>query len=212
MRTFDDLPPCIALAEMAKDFHGRGWMPGTAGNLSIRAVKKHASDAASFWITASGCPKGRLEETDFVRVDVNTVTMIEGLSQHSKPSAESSIHAAIYRSIPEIKACLHVHSVAACIVSERIPIDANAYPLPPVEMLKGLGIWERNPSVVLPVFENHFEVPVIAKTIENALTISPFDVPALLIRGHGVTAWGTTLQEAYNRIEALEFILDFMAR
>jgi len=47
----DDLPPRAALVEIARDFHARGWMAGTAGNLSAREDDEH------FWITASGRPK-----------------------------------------------------------------------------------------------------------------------------------------------------------
>jgi len=59
-RSLDDLKPRAALVEIARDFHARGWMAGTAGNLSARADDGH------FWITASGKPKGRLEENDFL--------------------------------------------------------------------------------------------------------------------------------------------------
>jgi ribulose-5-phosphate 4-epimerase/fuculose-1-phosphate aldolase len=37
-RTLDDLPPRTALTEIAHDFHARGWMLGTAGNLSAPDV------------------------------------------------------------------------------------------------------------------------------------------------------------------------------
>ena len=36
-KTLNDLPPRAALVEIARDFHARGWMSGTAGNLSVRA-------------------------------------------------------------------------------------------------------------------------------------------------------------------------------
>jgi methylthioribulose-1-phosphate dehydratase len=34
---------------------------------------------------------------------------------------------------------------------------------------------------------------------------------ALLVRGHGPTVWGASLQEAYNRFETLEFILRYLS-
>jgi len=34
----------------------------------------------------------------------------------------------------------------------------------------------------------------------------------LMIKDHGITVWGNDLQQAYNRIEILEFIMSFMAR
>ena len=53
--SLDELHPRAALVEIARDFHARGWMAGTAGNLSAREDENH------FWITASGKPKGRLD-------------------------------------------------------------------------------------------------------------------------------------------------------
>ena len=56
--------PRESLIYAATNFYQKGWMVGTAGNLSARL-----SDG-SFWITASGRPKGQLTSEDFVRVDL----------------------------------------------------------------------------------------------------------------------------------------------
>src|SRR6266566_3001707 len=99
--TFDQLSPQAALVEIARDFHARGWMAGTAGNLSARA------DDAHFWITASGLPKGRLEQTDFILVRVADAVVVERTRAHQAPSAETAIHAALYARFPQARACLH---------------------------------------------------------------------------------------------------------
>ncbi len=52
----------------------------------------------------------------------------------------------------------------------------------------------------------------IADEIFHHFSSTPPDISALLIRSHGVTVWGETLQQAYNRLETLEFILDYMVR
>lgn len=46
-------------------FHNKGWMCGTAGNLSAKPNKQ-----SEFWITASGCSKGVLGLTDFVKMNL----------------------------------------------------------------------------------------------------------------------------------------------
>jgi ribulose-5-phosphate 4-epimerase/fuculose-1-phosphate aldolase len=33
-----------------------------------------------------------------------------------------------------------------------------------------------------------------------------------MIHGHGVTVWGNSLQEAYNRIEIVEFLMSYLAQ
>ncbi|MEX2164269.1 MAG: methylthioribulose 1-phosphate dehydratase [Sulfuricaulis sp.] len=204
-QTLDDLPPRAALVEIAHDFHARGWMAGTAGNLSAR------DDDAHFWITASGKPKGRLDENDFLRVRVHDGAVIETRHTGDKPSAETSIHAVIYRLFPQARACLHGHIVESCLAAERAKKSAKSLRLPPLEMIKGFDIWEQNPKVDLPLFKNHLDVAKIAKEIETRFKKARPALTALLVRGHGPTVWGASLQEAYNRFETLEFILRYLS-
>jgi len=204
--TFDDLPPRAALVEIAREFHARGWMYGTAGNLSAR------EDDAHFWITASSRPKGRLDESDFLRVRIADGEIVERAHPANQPSAETAIHRVIYARFPEARVCLHGHSVAACLAAERAKKGAKALRLPAVEMIKGFDIWEQNPKVDLPLFVNHLDVAHIAREIAARFKKTAPALTALVIRGHGPTVWGRGLQEAYNRFECLEFILSYAAR
>ncbi|MDX1253310.1 MAG: methylthioribulose 1-phosphate dehydratase [Gammaproteobacteria bacterium] len=208
-RALDQLTPHAALVEIGRDFHARGWMAGTAGNLSIRV---HDNGVDSFWITASGLPKGRMEETDLLRIGVDEGRIVEQLQPRARPSAESSIHQAIYRLFPEARACLHVHTVDACLACENICPGVEEMPLPPLEMIKGLGVWEQHPEVALPLFDNILDVTQIAAAIERRFRATPPRLPALMIRNHGVTVWGGSAQEAYDRVEIVEFIMSYMAR
>ncbi len=206
-RSLDELPPRVALAEIARDFHARGWMHGTAGNLSARADPEH------FWITASGRPKGRLDESDFLLVRVADGEVVESARAGLRPSAELLIHRAVYARFPETAACLHGHSVAACLAADGVRRGARALPLPPLEMLKGFDIWQARPRpVALPLFENHLDVARIARDIEIRFRKTAPALSALLVRGHGATVWGRSLQEAYNRFECLEFLFEYLAR
>lgn len=205
-QTWDGLAPRRALAEIARDFHARGWMPGTAGNLSVRA------DADTYWITASGKPKGRLEEDDFLLLDIASGTVIERLQAQAKPSAETAIHRAIYRLFPQAQACLHVHTIDACVAGLRAADNATELQLPPLEMLKGFDIWAESPQVALPLFTNSLAVERIADEIETRFRAQPPALTALLIRGHGATVWGANLQQAYDRVECLEFLLSASTR
>lgn len=206
--SFDDLDPRTALAQIARDFHRREWMAGTAGNLSAR----HRQDPNSFWITASGLPKGRLDEEDFLRIDLAEDQVVERFRDGAKPSAETAIHRVIYQLFPEVNACLHVHSVDACLAAAHCPADSTELPLPPLEMIKGLDIWEERPVVALPLFPNRLDVPDIAAEIRRRFTATPPPLSALMIHGHGATVWGRSLQEAYNRVEIVEFLMSYLAR
>ncbi|MBF2025587.1 MAG: methylthioribulose 1-phosphate dehydratase [Oscillatoriales cyanobacterium C42_A2020_001] len=183
----------------AQYFYQQGWMLGTAGNLSARLPD------GSFWITASGRMKGALTLDDFVRVDADgRVEAPSGL----KPSAETVIHQTLYQRFSESQACYHVHSVEANLVS-RFEFTENI-PLPPLEMLKGLGIWTENPQCMIAVFPNHLKVEQIAVAIAQRFAVEPPAVPALLIRDHGLTVWAPSTSSARNFVELLEYIFRYM--
>lgn len=199
--------PRPTLIAAARQFYQMGWMVGTAGNLSSRMPD------GSCWITASGRPKGRLTNDDFVLMTLNTSNDEVCLAPtqpnpHRKPSAETSIHAVIYRLFPDVQACYHVHSIEANLVSRFV--SGDAVPLPPLEMLKGLGVWEENPKVSMSVFDNHLEVPLIAREIGDRFKVKKPQVRALLIRNHGVTVWASSVEGASNYLEIVEYIFRYM--
>ena len=203
--SLDDLPPRTALTEIAHDFHARGWMSGTAGNLSVRDDDTHA------WITASGVPKGRLTDKDFILFRILDGAVVERLHPKNEPSAETAVHGAIYRLFPGARACLHGHSVSACVAGSRARPGSRVLRLPPLEMLKGFDIWNPRPKIDLPLFENALEVNNIAHEITKRFERTPPALTALMVRDHGPTVWGKSAQDAYNRFECLDFLLNFLA-
>ncbi|HBL13639.1 MAG TPA: methylthioribulose 1-phosphate dehydratase [Cyanobacteria bacterium UBA11162] len=193
--------PRPTLIAAAGHFYQLGWMVGTAGNLSARIPD------SSFWITASGRNKGQLTLSDFIRIAPDG-KVVEQPNLEVHPSAETSIHQAIYSLFPEAQACYHVHSIEANLVSRFT--DGDALPLPPLEMLKGLGVWEENPHVTMPIFTNHVDVSRIAKDICDRFQVALPSVNALLIRDHGVTVWASSLDATRNYLEVAEFIFRYM--
>lgn len=204
--SFDELPPREALVEIARDFYGRGWMAGTAGNLSARADDDH------FWITASGLPKGRLSASDFILVRIADAAVVECDRAELAPSAETAIHAALYDLFREANACLHGHTVAACVATARAAAKAKGLPLPPLEMIKGFDVWEQRPRAELALFDNHLDVARVARDVRARFRKAPPKISALLVRDHGPTVWGNGLQQAVNRFEVLDFLLNYLAR
>jgi methylthioribulose-1-phosphate dehydratase len=193
--------PRPTLIAAASHFYQLGWMVGTAGNLSARMPD------GSFWITASGRNKGQLIMDDFIRIAPDG-TVMEQPSPDVRPSAETSIHQAIYSLFPEARSCYHVHSIEANLVSHFT--DGDSLPLPPLEMLKGFGVWEENPKVAMPVFANHLEVPRIASDIKERFKAVPPSISALLIQNHGVTVWASSLEGARNYLEIAEYIFRYI--
>jgi methylthioribulose-1-phosphate dehydratase len=201
----DPRHPRDVLAAAARLFYDRGWMMGTAGNLSLRLAD------GTFWITASGKAKGRLTGIDFLRIAPGGEVLERGRPD-DRPSAETSLHDAVYRLFPQAGACFHVHTipgnVAARLTSQSSGDDLR---LPPLEMLKGLGVWEQDPDVSLAIFPNHLHVPRIAEELAARFAAAPPRVPGFLIRDHGLTAWGRDADAALNHVELFEYIFGYLA-
>ena len=88
--------------------------------------------------------------------------------------------------------------------------DGDKLPLPPLEMLKGLGICLENPQVNIPIFTNHLDVKRIAHDICDRFKTLPPPVSVLLIRHHGVTVWADSPDSARNYLEIVEYIFRYM--
>jgi len=176
-----------------------GWLFGTSGNLSGRFAAADGVDRVV--ITASGRDKGRLGPEDFVEIPLSGPVTPSG---DRKPSAETSIHLAVYAADPSARAVLHVHTVASTLLRPECgapgEIDFQGR-----EMVKGWGRWEPGAHAALPFFPNHPEVPRISEEISDWLS-EPNRVPALVIEDHGITAWGEDLRAAHRHLEVTEFL------
>jgi methylthioribulose-1-phosphate dehydratase len=192
----DTGPEADRLIIAAGDLYRRGWMDGTAGNISERV----GEDPELAIISATGRRKDVLTPADFTIVSVATGERVSPLQP--RPSAETSIHAALYRVDPGCQAVVHAHPpwcTALASVAESPEVRFASF-----EIIKGLGV--SDPSAVsVPVFANWSDVPRIASDIEDRLTGEIGRLPpVLLIAHHGATAWGPTLEIARNRLESLE--------
>jgi methylthioribose-1-phosphate isomerase len=192
-----------AIADLARELYRRGWMPGTAGNISVRT-------GVTALVTGSGLSKGGLTERDMVTVRIADSAPVADHGR--KPSAETTIHTAVYRTRPA-RAVVHIHPPFATALATRSasPGTLARLRITDFELIKGLG--GGDPAVAeIPVFPNWPEVPRIGADIERYLLDHPGALPVLVIAGHGITAWGDDLAQARDRAECLEALCELVSR
>jgi methylthioribulose-1-phosphate dehydratase len=178
-----------ALTALAASLYDRGWLPATSGNLSVRIDADHAL------ITASGRHKGRLTEEDFLVVDLDGRPVGPG-----RPSAETLLHCRVYRDHPDTGAVLHVHSPAATVLSRACPDGVRVQGW---EVAKALpGVTTHEAALLLPVVANDQDVARLAEAAARATAASP--LCSYAIAGHGLYAWGATLDDALRHLEGVE--------
>ncbi len=184
-------------------------MFATAGNLSFRS---EISD--NIWITASGKHKGNLSELDFVNIDLKSQAMLASSGgKDNKPSAETSIHNSIYKRLTSVHSVLHVHTLSSNLLSYLIKAEEKyrLIEIPNIEIIKAYGIWKQTPNLKMAVFFNFLDVSEIAKSIAQFLELTPnYELPFILVEGHGPTVWGSSIQEADRHLEATAFLFDVM--
>jgi methylthioribulose-1-phosphate dehydratase len=172
----------------------RGWVPATAGNISVRI------EGPRIAITRSGGHKGFLDESSVIEVDDRGSV----ITPDARPSAETLLHCQIYRLFPEAGAVLHGHSVANTVLS--IIETAPSLRITGYEVQKIFAGQTTHETVLhLPMFHNDQDIARLAGVVEPHLASA---VLGYLIRGHGVYVWGPTMDMALARLEGLEFLLN----
>jgi methylthioribulose-1-phosphate dehydratase len=195
-----------AFAEL-RDIKGtlaaRGWFPGTSGNLSVR-VGEFAPEQFDFAITASGKDKSVHTPEDFLLVNENGKP---SESTSLKPSAETLIHCEIYKATGA-GAIFHVHTVFNNLVSELYG-EQGRVTVQGVELIKAFNIWEENASIDIPILPNYTDIPRIAELVADAIVPR---IPGIVLRNHGIYAWGANAFEAKRHLEAFEFLFEYVYR
>jgi methylthioribulose-1-phosphate dehydratase len=188
------LEALVAVACMAAE---RGWATATSGNFSCRLSHDQ------FAITASGRDKGAVTVADLVVVALDGTPLVPDGPQ---PSAETAVHAGIYRLLPEIGTIVHTHSVPVTVLSQ-LRASQGAIELSGYEMLKALaGVGTHEHQERVPIFANTQEPATLVGELIRAREAGPLH--GFLVERHGLYTWGRTTDEARRHLEALEFLLD----
>ena len=152
---------------------------GTSGNLSIR-VGDHIA------ITPSGMAYRDLTPEDICVIEMGG-TVVEG---DREPSSEVPMHTAVYRATDAL-AVVHTHPMYCTALS------VTRDEVPPVHyMIMLLG----GPVRVAPYAR--FGSPELAQGSVDAMA----DRTGVLLRNHGATTYGETLDKAYTRSIYLEWV------
>ncbi len=174
-----------------------GWTPATSSNFSERVDDQHVA------ITVSGRNKGRLTENEIMVVDLDGTPV--ATDAHKKSSAERLLHTMLYKRFPDVQCVLHTHSVTQTVAS-RFYAKQGYVRLEGYELLKAFaGQATHEVTIDVPVFPNTQDMDELAAQVEAALDKGP--MWGYLIDGHGLYAWGTSMNEARRHLEAFETLL-----
>jgi len=184
------------LVEVCHRLYAKGFVTATDGNVSARL------DNGNILTTRTSINKGMVTENDIVEVtqDGGLVSGNARTVNGPRPSTEIGMHLFIYQERPDVGAVVHAHPpYATGFATARIPLDECLFP----EVIVGLG--------AIPLAQ--YATP---STDEIAESLAPFvkTGDAILLANHGVVAYGSTLLDAFFKMEKVEHAahITFVAR
>ena len=160
---------------IGKLMYDKGYIVGTQGNLSFRVDQK---DQSRIFITPTGVHKGFLRPDEVVCVKVGGELVQPSVSQ---PSSDLAMHLAIYQLREDVKAIIHAHP--PFVVAGDDFID------------KVLG---RTAVEISGMFTN-------VDDLSEALARNLITFNTIIIPRHGTITVGKALQEAFIRLEEIEY-------
>lgn len=166
------------LADVCLKLYERKLTVSAGGNMSIRLDD-------GILITPSGRNKGLLIPEDMVKLTFDGKVVGEG-----KPSIEHKFHLALYNKNQDTNAIVHchpLHCTALAVKGEKIKSDLT----PEGVLLLG----------DVPMID--YFTPGSDELVKAVEACS--DSKAMLMKRHGALTQGRTMEEAYNRMEELEF-------
>lgn len=205
---FGETDPAKIIAELCRQFYFEGWMPGTAGAMSILA----GPSRNLLYVSPSGVQKERMLPTDMTIFDLQKGQFTAESTKTFKPSASSEVFRAIYEQTGT-NACIHTHSKNAVLVTAMLPDSATAFTISEVENIKAvpkyvepgnLGFYD---TLRIPIIDNKAHEEELVDDIVKALKEHP-EAPAVLVRRHGIYCWGRDAWKAKVINEAIEYLMD----
>ncbi len=187
MRNMNFVHPRDQIVDMMGRIYGYGLTTTSGGNLSI------LDSEGNIWISPAGIDKGNLR-----REDVMCVTPKGDILGPHKPSSEFPFHKDIYKLRPDVRAIVHAHppTLVSFSVAGQIP-NTNVFPN--------------------------------AKAICGTVGCAPYEVPGsealgqsvsgefakghstILLENHGTCCAGSSLLQAFQRFETLDFCARLIA-
>ena len=155
-------------------------------------------------IKPSGVEYGRMSADDMVVVSLETGEKVEG---RWKPSSDTPTHVVLYNAFPNIGGIVHTHSRWATSFAQA------GYGIPAYGTTHGDYFYGEIPCTRLMTDEEiagEYEKETGNVIVETFSSISPDDIPAVLVHSHGPFAWGKDPGNAVHNAVVLEEVA-FMA-
>ncbi len=170
------------IMDIGRRVYERFFVAANDGNISARLGNE------AMLVTPTGVSKGFMSPEDILKIRLDGEILYVGPGR--RPTTETPMHLAIYRTRADVHAVLHTHAPAATAFAlTGVRLDEPMLP----EVLVFTG-----PVAMVPyAFPGTEELP-------QAMAPYLADHDVFLLANHGAVTLGRTLEEAYFQMERLE--------
>ena len=170
------------ICKIGKELYKHQYTVASDGNISAKLDDRY------ILITPTGKCKGKLVESDLIKMDIETGSTVES---KLSPSIEYRLHLFSYRKNNGIRCIIHAHPpfTTTCAVSG---LSMTEFILPEVAIYIG--------KVPLVSYENPGSIK-LAESVSEKLR----NFRAVLMANHGIVVTGDNLWQTYFNLERLEF-------
>ena len=177
----DELRARNELAACYRVFALLGWTEMIYNHITVRLPDAVTGGARQFLINPFGLHYGEVTASNLVRIDVNG-KVLDGSSHRVNP-AGFTVHAAIHEGLPGAHCVMHTHTTAGVAVAclQGGLQQTNFY----TAQLQGMVAYHDFEGITI----HSDEAPRLLASIGTR--------PAVILRNHGLLAWGQTLPQTF---------------
>jgi L-fuculose-phosphate aldolase len=177
----DDREACEDILDIGRRMYQKNYVAANDGNISCRVARD------VIFVTPSGVSKGFMKAEQLVKMRLDGTVLQSG---SLKPSSEVKMHLRLYNENPDIMGVTHAHPpVCTSFAVAGIGLDKAIYS----EAVVNLG--------VIPCVQ--YELPG-SQGIPDSIAPYCRDYNGVLLANHGALSWGSSLTEAFFRLESME--------
>ncbi len=182
------------ICDLARQFYELGWATGTGGGICIR-------EGEHVIVAPSGVQKERMTPDQMFTLSIDGTIVKRPTDPTLRPSDCTSLFMAAIR-VRGAGAVIHSHSINAVVAT--LLFDKE-FSISDLEMIKGIEGMSYHDRLVVPIIENTARECDLATSLEAAIVAYP-ETRAVLVRRHGVYAWGKDWMQAKTQAECYDYL------
>ncbi|GMO45111.1 MAG: class II aldolase/adducin family protein [Termitinemataceae bacterium] len=176
-----DEQACNDILEVGRRMYQKNYVAANDGNISCKVSE------TEIWATPTGVSKGFMKVDELVKLRLDGTIVKQGKLE---VSSEIKMHLRVYNENPAVLGVTHAHPpVCTSFAIAGLGLDRPIYP----EALVNLG--------AVPCLP--YQKPG-SQGIPDSIAPYCKDYKAVLLGNHGALSWGTSLMEAFYRLESME--------